>query len=146
MRVTGDGDSGQHPYLWAMAGTPNPSASVIFDGEPQPSGGGRGRRNRVSAPSSPPALPAGPNVQSGVARFASGGAGEGYDYVTIVFSRTFGSADGYVIGLQAEADDVATGVPGVSPSRPSRTIGGFRIIPDAQFSGVVSWRAADPNL
>ena len=108
--------------------------------------GGRSRRGRVSVPAAPPALPSGPNVQSGVARFSVGGTGEGYDYVTIVFSRTFGNADGYVIGLQAEADSVGSGVPGVSPDHNSRTIGGFRIVPDAQFSGVVSWRAADPNL
>ena len=127
-----------------MPGTPNPDAIVSFEGDPAGGGGGSGRRSLRVSGSAPPSMPSGPHIESGLANFTVGGSGEGHDYVTVVFTRQFGNANYPITMTVRGGADPSVSVPDANPYQ--ITIGGFRIYPQAQFNGSVSWRAADSGL
>lgn len=76
--------------------------------------------------------------QSGVAVFASGGSGSGFDYVDIVLSPAMATTS-YEITLSVGVNDDVSGAPQVSYRL--KTTAGFRIRTNSQFDGEVSWIA-----
>lgn len=82
---------------------------------------------------------AGGAVNAGVAAFATGGVGEGFDFVTIVFLTPMANVN-YAISLSAGVPDATlTSPPNVFWDDLNKTVNGFRIFPQAQFAGKVTW-------
>jgi hypothetical protein len=81
------------------------------------------------------------NRQTGVAVFATGGSGNGFDYVDIVLGSPFtGAVTGaaaYKIFLGSTYVYAGLGVPEVSLV--NKTLTGFRLQPDVQFAGEIYW-------
>lgn len=89
----------------------------------------------------PIAIASSGNRQTGVAVFATGGSGNGFDYVDVVlpspFTGAVTGAGAYKIFLGSTYVYSGLGVPAVSLL--NKTLTGFRLQPDVQFAGEIYW-------
>jgi hypothetical protein len=79
-----------------------------------------------------------PTEQRGIAAFATGGSGAGFDYVDVALSPSMPNTS-YEVPTGVEMSDDVSGGPVVRITL--KTTAGFRIRTNSQFSGGVSWVA-----